>query len=278
MMNTHTGNFDKLKRIIDNRWIKRVMVENDDLTVLITGETGAGKSALALQIAKYICEQNKLDFSVANNVHYTLDNFISSVEMSPPGSVQIMDEAILLAYSSNAATKGAKSLTQLINICRSQNQILLIILPDFFDIMKSVRNRSIVTLHVKKINARRGYFTMYSRKMGEYHLIQRDKKLDISTYRNPKFKDRFLDPQKTIPKLWEQYENKKDRDAINEIRGQLPKRDVETEWIRTKEAATLVNRKVPTIRKLIYDKHIRGKKRGHFVYINKNELLEYYGW
>lgn len=272
--------FTNVRKIAESNWIPRVTQDDDDVIIMFVGDTGAGKSALATQIGCFISEKIGTKFTVADNIHYDLPSMINAVRDSPAGTVHILDEAILLGHSKRAMSKISITLEQLFNICRSRNQIIFVVLPKFFDLMKGLRERTSSCIYVRKVGRKRGTFWVYPAKH-YFRKVKYDKINGRTNYLPPTDNlgfGTFRDPEITIPEIWKDYKKKKDRDALGKLADDLPQENILDKYVKAREVSKLVDRGYKYIYQLGRKGAFKVKKIGGINYYHRDEVLKYFNF
>jgi len=148
------SNLDILKRENKKDWDFKIIISGD-------GMTRIGKTTLAGQIGLYLDEN-----MVEQNWCYD-GSLLRTMGVSiGKGKCMIYDEAKSGLDSKRAMQKYSQNIVDYFNECGYLNQFLIIILPDFFDLNKSVAlNLSVFLLNVTTNDEmQRGYFDFYSRR------------------------------------------------------------------------------------------------------------------
>jgi len=101
------------------------------------GMTRVGKSVLAQQIGYYVSWKMKRPFSLANVV-FSGDDLIKTANKLPPNSVIIYDEARAELDSKKSTAKISKLLQDFFAECGMLNHLFLLVLPNFFELNKSL--------------------------------------------------------------------------------------------------------------------------------------------
>lgn len=148
----------------DNLDIIKAKQKHDwDFKILISGDglTRVGKTTLASQIALYL--DNDMD-----ETHFCYDGGkVRELAISKgKGRAIIYDEAKEGLDSKKAMQTYSQNIIDYFNECGYLNQFMIIILPDFFDLNKTIAmNLSICLINVIITDDfNRGYFDFYSRK------------------------------------------------------------------------------------------------------------------
>ena len=153
-----------------------------DFIIVITGSgnTRVGKSLLAQQVAYYFAYNLGTKFDLENVVWDSEELIEKALEM-PKNSVIIYDEAREGLESKKAIEKESRGLFDFFSQNGALNQIIILVMPDFFEMSKGIAvNRSIFLLNTYYTNElrqtnikgrsvevqrfRRGYFEFYNKK------------------------------------------------------------------------------------------------------------------
>lgn len=147
-------NLDELKKANGFDWDFKIIISGDGLT-------RSGKTTLAGQIGKYLNND-----STEDNWVYSGEELIPTSQKLGEKKVLIYDEARESLDSKKAMQKYSQNIVDYFNECGYLNQFLIIVLPDFFDLNKSVAlNLSVFLINVTTQDGfKRGYYEFYSRK------------------------------------------------------------------------------------------------------------------
>lgn len=173
-------------------------IRNDyDSFIIITGREGFGKSTLAAQVAKYLDRSYCLD-----RCCFTPDQFEAAVQKASKYQAIVFDETMGYLGSRGAMSKFNKSLVKIFSEMRSRNLIVIICIPNFFELDKyPAIHRSTGLLHVYR-RGRMASFDYYKKK----NLYLKGKKTYNMASQSPTFKANFT---KFFPINMEEYEVKK---------------------------------------------------------------------
>ena len=187
-----------------NRLLKTQMdymvknVTNDwDFTILICGEgeVRVGKSTLGQQISTYWTWslvkklKIKLPHSVRENMVFTGADLISTgnrLGINHKYSSMIFDEAGADLESTKVLQSTTKAVKDYLRECGQYNMLNILILPEFFDLPKSIAlSRSIALINVywlpdKRGNFQRGFFKFYNKPDKKKLYIYGKKELDYN--------------------------------------------------------------------------------------------------
>lgn len=122
--------------------IGRINLEFDTIVTICSGTVkGTGKSVFSIKLAKEICKIIKHPFSYDLIIfNPTSKKLIEKVKALPDGCPIIIDEAIRVLYKRDFQKEYQKELITFINICRKFKKVILLNVPDFWDLDKDIRN------------------------------------------------------------------------------------------------------------------------------------------
>jgi hypothetical protein len=103
--------------------------EGFDATMAIAGDTGMGKSELAISICLALSEYTGQPFSVERNVVYTREQLDRAIRELPRYSPIVVDEAVNVLFSRDDQ-KNSK-IIKVLEACRSRNLAMFFCMPDF---------------------------------------------------------------------------------------------------------------------------------------------------
>lgn len=118
-----------------------------DLVIVITGEEGVGKSTLALILAILI----DLKFNLKRNLIFspTKEKMAQKIQSLPRRSCIVADEAIKILYKMEYWSGVQKYLNKLFAVCRDDNHVVILCIPNFQDLNKYFRShRAKLWFHV----------------------------------------------------------------------------------------------------------------------------------
>lgn len=131
--------------------IARVLIsrvkKDFDAVICISGDEGMGKSVLAIHLLIEICRQNNQKFSLDDNVIYNpdvqkvWDKILYTTDRYAP---VLLDEAITLLYKMGFASAAQRTINKLYSVCRKENKITVLAIPNFFDLNTFFRNRRVM--------------------------------------------------------------------------------------------------------------------------------------
>lgn len=123
-----------------------------DLPILCVGKEGVAKSHLMRQWAAYMSKKQGLPFTVKDNIHFTTEALIKACEVSPPGTVHILDEARRDLLKSKSTSHSNVNFNNFLSECRNLGLIIIIILPQFSDIDRYIAHARLkILVRVKTV-------------------------------------------------------------------------------------------------------------------------------
>lgn len=199
-------NLDHIIKNQNNDW---------DFKELITGDgmTRTGKSTLAFQMAQY--QDQSFSENWQERIIFDGQKLIENAYKIGTNKVLVYDEAREGLDSKKQMERYTKNLLDFFSQCGNLNHIVIIVLPEYFELPKTLAlTQSIFLINCYAKNGfQRGYFDFYSRKDKRYLFIKGTKFLDYTSQR-PTFKGTFT---KFMPIPRKQYEALKTA-AIKKIR------------------------------------------------------------
>ena len=180
----------KLNQQIDTKIKKDVTKKDKDKVYVIDGTEGAGKSVLAMQLAKKLDHTFCLDRVVMNAIDFT-----HAIAQAKRFQCIVFDEAYSGLSSRTALSEINHLLVSLMMEMRQKNLFVIIVLPTIFLLDKYValwRARGL--FHVYEFKGNRGFWVYYNNKKKKvlYLLGKKDYSYNIKNAKS-KFKGRFLD-------------------------------------------------------------------------------------
>lgn len=170
VMGIYSDAFDVFVDELKNR-IKR----KQQNVIIVDGDTGAGKSTLAIQIAIALGKKLKQPFELEKDYIYTLDDLWNKLQDPKASPISLIDEGSLLLNSKNAMSKENKDIVNLFNTMRSRGWSTIVCVPSIFQIDKGVRTtHADYRLHCSSEDHSlmrgygRGFFEVSKAKRNEY--------------------------------------------------------------------------------------------------------------
>jgi len=196
-------NMDKLVKHQKDDWDFKVAISGD-------GATRTGKSTLGAQT----CAYNDPTFidNWKERIIFDGQKLIETAYKVPKGSWLMYDEAKEGLDSKKQMEKYVQNLLEFFSQCGNLNLGIVIILPEFFELPKSVAiNQTICLMNCYARNGfQRGYFDFFSRNKKKYLYIKGQKFLDYGI-QTPSFRGTFVN---WFPVDKEEYEDLKSKTLI----------------------------------------------------------------
>lgn len=217
--------------------VKAIIKKNYDCVFLIDGKERIGKSTLGMLCGWYL---SNTKINTTNFATGCMDASKKIKEL-PNKDILIVDEGSLVFSSKDAMRKELKQLIKILDVCGQKNMIFIIILPCFFDLIKSIATRrSRFLLHCysdDKLN--RGRFAYFGER--EKQILYEFGKKNFGSYRKPSanFIGRFTDFN---PPFYNEYLKIKNKSLIEALDTKAPLSERETK-INFKREFVLANQK-----------------------------------
>lgn len=146
-------NIVALGRLLKKGWIDRCKKQNRNLLIVITGDTGSGKSWAALTLAKHLDRS----FNV-NRVVFTPVELIRLVRSKlKPASAIVLDEAQIPADHRKWFSATVNAIRYITQTARFKNNILIFTTPDMDLIDADARKLFHYIIEMRKINYKHNY-------------------------------------------------------------------------------------------------------------------------
>ena len=191
-----------LKKNLDDQHTYRI--NNFDVVGMITGEEGAGKTTIAMQIAYY------MDSNFSNDhIVFNAEGFERAINNLPKGSVILWDEAD--DVGSNWASEMMVVLKKTFKRIRKNNFVILLVTPTYHDLNKYFaihRTRFLIDVHSDFVT--RGRFRFFNRAGKRLLYIYGKKEMNMRAAK-ASFYGTFTDYPKGFPIDFERYEKEKDK-------------------------------------------------------------------
>lgn len=170
-----------------------IMIKQEmDILILLDGYEGTGKSYLARGLGfviSYIIEKitKKPHNFDASNIQFDLNEYVKSSFYGDSFHINLLDESRKVANKLRSNSKEAVKFTNYLSECRSKQQVHIVLLPAFHDLVKYiVLWRMSFLIHVKK-KYKTEFFQdqeMLSLDRGEFHVYS-DRDAIKYAYMNP---------------------------------------------------------------------------------------------
>lgn len=109
-----------------------------DVVVLVTGETGVGKTTCALRMLEAV-DQTFRATTLPQRLCYSTDDVLAAYEIIQPGQGILFDEGVLGLLSTDTFSKEQKALIKALALIRAKRAILYICAPSINNIAKAIR-------------------------------------------------------------------------------------------------------------------------------------------
>lgn len=150
-----------------NRIYNKVIENNMDWFIAITGPEGVGKSTLGADIFAYwysiLLKQPNWEEKLTTNVIYDEDQllrFLANIDVKKRGEALFLDEGANVLFYRDTATKRRKYIIKFFNVMRFLNYLVIVCAPNFSFIDKAVREHRIKTWLVVE---NRGVYRYYNK-------------------------------------------------------------------------------------------------------------------
>jgi hypothetical protein len=177
--------------VMDNGWDSVILISGD-------GMTRVGKSMLAQQIGYFLASLLETKFDITN-IMFGTENLRDTVMKRPKNSVYVFDEARESFDSKKTMSKKNIELATFFDECGMMNNVYILVLPNFYDLMKGLAvNRSEFLINCKRVGEsrkvnekfnivswKRGYYDFYNRRR-KHKLYITHKKFE---FYDPKFRN-----------------------------------------------------------------------------------------
>ncbi len=184
------ANLDSLAYNIPNDWDGVILMSGD-------GMVRVGKSVLAQQVGCYMAHKLKTPWNI-NNIVFTGEELMTNARKSPKNTVFVYDEARGELDTKKVLEEITKTLMDFFAECGMYNHVIVIVLPDFFDLPKGLaisRSECLINVYRKTsiqklkdtevVKFERGFFEFYGRE-SKKKLYMWGKK-DFNNYRAAKY-------------------------------------------------------------------------------------------
>ena len=184
------ANLDSLAYNIPNDWDGVILMSGD-------GMVRVGKSVFAQQVGYYMAYKLKTPFTIKNIV-FTGAELMANARSSEKHSVFVYDEARGELDTKKVLEEITKTLMDFFAECGMYNHVIIIVLPDFFDLPKGLaisRSECLINVYRKTsiqklkegevVKFERGFFEFYGRE-AKKKLYMYGKK-DFNNYRASKY-------------------------------------------------------------------------------------------
>lgn len=177
------ANLEPVKKVVQNK--------DFDFVTLVAGLPGIGKSTFGINMAKYLDPNFTID-----NIAFTAEDFIELTNTLPPRSAVILDESFESMNSKVGMSADFLKIMNHLQLIRQRNLFIILILPNFFDLQKSIaiyRSSFLFVCYGKKFG-NRGSFAAFGREEKKMLYILGQKYLNYHATA-PNFRGKFYKQQ-----------------------------------------------------------------------------------
>lgn len=185
------------------KWALRRCETDNDVVAVIGGETGTGKSSLALLLMRALHRLQSTTFRVTRQVLWQGgEALLEAARSLPRGSVVVIDEAIVAGGNRRRAMSNENVFVQeFLNTCRTYGLIVFFLIPRVGDLDSVVEGRANWTF---LCNLPRGSGMAYEN-------VRVGGPKSRGVYLQERFEFRFPDPAVVMPSEWAEYQAEKAR-------------------------------------------------------------------
>ena len=138
--------------------IRDMQDSDNDIILVISGYRGVGKSTFALAVAheligdKYYTKQGFEKHNI-----YARHELDKKLEEFPPESVLVVDEAINLMFKREFQNRQQNLIIKKFNTYRNKKYCIMLLIPNYWDLDRSIRNSSMIKWWIHLSKRGRGY-------------------------------------------------------------------------------------------------------------------------
>jgi len=192
----------KLKKTLDSYTYN--LKKDWDFVICISGggQTRVGKSVLAQQIGYYMAQNIGTPFDVSN-ITFSGRELKEKALSSPQYSILIYDEARSALGTDKTMQKVSRDLRDFFAECGQLNHIIILVLPDFFELTKGIAlNRSRLLLDVytnnyikgvgdnEVLEFKRGFYKVYNKRQKDLLYLRGKREKNYGVVK-PHYCDKF---------------------------------------------------------------------------------------
>ncbi len=166
---------------------KIVRGKDRDNFIIVVGDPGEGKSTFTFQLATFFYDKFDLDLVCSNAKEFGKVVETRDEKYLPP----VLDEAFGDLASSKAISRDFNEFINMTQTMRQKNWFVFIILPNFFDLSKTLaifRSKWLIRCYSRK--GQRGFFEVWGKERKQQLYINGKKNLNYRCVR-PNFRGRF---------------------------------------------------------------------------------------
>lgn len=192
------------------------LYDDDDGVIVLFGDERAGKSILESQIVKRAISKLKCDFSIERDIHYDGQQYINNSFKKKQRTINCLDESRRTLNKLRMMSNTNQQFMDFLSECGSQNQLHLILLPNYYDLDKDVATRRLKLL-IKVIKTRDPVTKKIKR--GIFQIIRttnKDALKQLYKYKSENIPKSMIAYEGKFTPEWgwneEEYRNKKERE------------------------------------------------------------------
>ncbi len=254
--------------------IKESLRRDDrDHFIVVTGKEGSGKSTLAMQMCCVIDPSFQL-----KNICFKPGQFIEGIRRAKQGEAFLLDEGNLFLFSREAMSSDNKFMLKLFALMRQKNLCVFIAVPNFFTIDSYIRDHRTETL-------------IWVNKKANYRLFVK-KAIRIISKEGSKFKqiagiwvpdenkmmgyfNRFLPTLNDISETsYKQYKGENFIDFLDDLERAIKSKETKSKFVTVRDAMKVIPVSDDTIRNMIKNKKLKGRKIGGNWFVERDSLKE----
>lgn len=197
---------------------KKQKARNNDVVGICVGDEGSGKSTIAGNVMRYMCED---EFEpTLHMIGDDDDGGIDKLDKLPQGGNAVFDEGNRFFLSIETMKKEQRNLHKIFSIFRQKNLFILIVLPSFFRLGSYFAlDRSRFMLRTYLRDGERSFFEYYGNQRKD-KLYRIGKKLHDYSCVSPTFRGRFTKCLQLESKEYKDFKLKTLRSAIESTKPQ----------------------------------------------------------
>ena len=191
-------------------------MHNWDYKAPVVGTSGVGKSTFERQFGMYAKYYLKTKYNIDVDVHIAMDGaeFEEIAQRVPKYSIIILDEAFADMNSNVSRSKDFQRIVNMLQIIRQKSYIILMSLPNFFDLSKSIalfQTNHLFVVDTSKEGIR-GVIRVYDKDKKQALYLKGKKEMNYYCVK-PNYLARFYKNAKAMDN--ESYEKKKTEHFMN---------------------------------------------------------------
>jgi len=231
IFNDHNFYIEKKVAKVVEIFVKKQKKNNDNL-LIISGNTGTGKSNLATLICAYYSYLTGIKYDVSR-VFFKSPDFVKEA-ISTENQIFHYDESLFSAMATDWQTQEQKQLIKMLLLCRKKRHFYVFCIPDFFklkDTIKVEKCNGLIYTYLRKTSP--GRFLYFRGKKREKLLSIYKKTGRKKYYACKSFRGTFA---KVLPKIIDEttYDRNKDDAILSLIVTEKTKGQSKLDELRTK--------------------------------------------